>query len=185
MPDPVSTDLYVYLRGGRGDGFVPHWNGFVDEEGSYNSNPDEGEEAMSVEGREVGEPYRDIFQGTSGPFVTVPENISVGGGGSTYYHANKLVPMQGSGFVVRGPLTSEAWFYASPVEEGEVAGEVSTGGISGTLEATISDEVGHHAPRQHTKVCTWLIFGSTLGEAFKFKFRKADVIGWGARRRDE
>lgn len=56
------------------------------------------------------------------------------------------------------------------------SGEID-GGITGTLGSTTSDEVGHEPPRQTDKAVTWLIFEDEAGTPYKF--RKAQVIGWG------
>ena len=59
----TPTDTYIYLKGGRGDGFVPLWTG----------------EYSDSEKAEKSEPYRNIFQTTA---KTGTSGISgVGGGG--------------------------------------------------------------------------------------------------------
>lgn len=74
----MPTDIYIYLKGGRGDGFVTGWNGTAPSEENTTEN---------------GEPYRNIIPGVSNPelgtlgfqggpgFVNVP-TLTVSGGGT-------------------------------------------------------------------------------------------------------
>ena len=57
----TPTDTFIYLKGGRGDGFVPLWTGLVSEEGMVN---DTGT-SLGTTGLEVSDPYRDIFTSTA------------------------------------------------------------------------------------------------------------------------
>ena len=73
----MPTDIYIYLKGGRGDGFVTGWNGTAPTEENTTEN---------------GEPYRNTIPGSSQPdlttlgfqggpgFVNVP-TLTVSGGG--------------------------------------------------------------------------------------------------------
>lgn len=149
----TPTDTYVYLRGGRGDGFVPDWTGALTEEGEVDSSG----AIVGTAGKEVSEPYRDIFD-TSGNLV-----YSVSGASSA------SVPMVG-GVLATGDLT------ITP----PVGGVTPTGVIilPDAVEVTNSDEKLHLKPRQYYKVFTWLVFTSANGLAYKF--RKADVVGIGS-----
>lgn len=169
----MALDIYIYLKGGRGDGFVPGWNGSVEEEGTLILN--EADELVpDGKGLEHSEPYRDIFQQ----------------GGQKFWNSQSV----GEGRVenssiddrYRYNLPPGNVYYATGVEqEAWVSGSVGGAPITATLETSASDDIAHTKPRQFTRVATWLIFGSTLGDAFKFKFRKADVIGWGGRARTD
>ena len=53
----TPADTYIYLKGGRGDGFVPLWTGLVSEEGMVGSTGT----SLGTTGLEVSDPYRDIF----------------------------------------------------------------------------------------------------------------------------
>lgn len=138
----TPTDTYIYLRGGRGDGFVPTWTGTVAEQGMVDTSG----AIVGSDGKEVSEPYRDVFQ-SSAEFATLAgrNNISA---------------------------------------PGIIANAIAAGGGTGGIEASFladSDEVAHVKPRQYFKVFTWLVFTSSNG--LTYKFRKADIIGWGSRAR--
>lgn len=166
----MPLDIYIYLKGGRGDGFVPDWNGV---------DPMEAEEGTLTdgEGLEVSEPYRDIF----------PAETNVGIR-ATYTDAGEThtgrgtMPMK-TAFLPGDELALEAG-WSGPV----IAGITQWASIYALdPKFTTSDEVAHTAPRQFTKVCTWLVFTSVgePGSEYPFKFRKADVIGWGTRPRTD
>lgn len=146
------ADIYVYLRGGRGDGFVPEWTGEVSEEGMVDSSG----VAVDENGKEVSEPYRDIFAPT----------------GSTA----ALLNVNGSAYAV----TRTDLRLSNPSLVAPATGPIQ-GYLSGTLAATDSDEISHTKPRQYFKVFTWLAFVSSNGQTYKY--RKADVIGWGSQAR--
>ena len=57
----TPTDTYIYLKGGRGDGFVPLWTGLVSEEGMVSATG----VTLGTAGQEVSDPYRDIFPSTT------------------------------------------------------------------------------------------------------------------------
>ena len=80
----TPTDTYIYLKGGRGDGFVPLWTGLVSEEGMVNSTGT----SLGTTGLEVSDPYRDIF-----PSSTLNQSTSVEFGG----FASWVVPGPGTG----------------------------------------------------------------------------------------
>lgn len=144
----TPTDTYVYLRGGRGDGFVPDWTGALTEEGEVDSSG----VIVGTAGKEVSEPYRDIFDDAG---VTV-QILNVNGVGSA--------------------ATMTALTMDTPVLNAPTAGPVP-GYLSGTLAVSTSDQKLHTKPRQYYKVFTWLVFASSNGLAYKF--RKADVVGIG------
>ncbi|WP_395746603.1 hypothetical protein [Prosthecobacter sp.] len=58
----TPTDTYIYLKGGRGDGFVPLWTG-------------EFEDTLVDE---KSEPYRNIFQTTAESDTPAGQNIILG-----------------------------------------------------------------------------------------------------------
>lgn len=154
MPAATPTDTYIYLRGGRGDGFVPLWTGAVAEEGMVTEDGD----AVGNEGKEVGEPYRDIF-------VVQPLTVSVSSGLGTT-NAPSM-----TGLLLTAPTVTAA------TGVGNAGASVSGSDFTGTA----SDEVAHVKPRQFFKVCTWMAFTSANG--LEYKFRKADVVGWGGQAR--
>lgn len=84
----VPTDTYIYLKGGRGDGFVPKWIGTLTEEGMVSDNGT----ILGTAGREVSEPYRDVFPsstvsqeyGSYGFYFSMIPYMK-GGMGTTFY----------------------------------------------------------------------------------------------------
>lgn len=149
---PTATDTYIYLRGGRGDGFVPQWDGTLTEEGMVDGSGAVVAVGDEEPGKEVSEPYRNIFPSTT-----------------------------------NSPNYKSYFFFASPyqyTDGGSVNNAYQDDGAAITLEGAksrLSDEVKGVTPRQFFKVYTWLLFTSANG--LVYKFRKADVIGWGARPR--
>lgn len=131
----TPTDTYIYLKGGRGDGFVPQWTGALTEEGMVN---DTGT-ILGTAGREVSEPYRDIF-----PSSTVTQNYDTAAFFWTLYPYLK----NGTG----------STFYP---DEGTNAANTGKG--------RLSDEVSHTKPRQFVRASTWMIFMSSNGLPYKFR----------------
>lgn len=177
----MALDIYIYLKGGRGDGFVPGWDGTEPTtEGTFDNTTG----VMSDEGREVGEPYRDIFQQGGQPFsVRQMEEINVGEGAPVMYNAEKPFTLpQGSVYYATG--VSKSFWHTYVDIENNAGGPITNGGaaIEADLEVSNSDDLAHTKPRLFTKVCSWLVF---TAEAGVFKFRKADVIGWGGRARTD
>ncbi len=168
----MPLDIYIYLKGGRGDGFVPNWNGddpMTLEEGTLAA----GETPADGLGLEVSEPYRDIFQATS-TFRRTPLNLA---GDGTMNSSPVVAGAHGTYYIEDPNLATWLTGHSNPITDG---------GVTGTAKVTHSDEVTHKSPRQYTKVCTWLVFKSVDGaDEYPFKFRKADVIGWGSRARTE
>lgn len=168
--------LYVYLSGGRGDAYVtdlwdglpPEDEGMVDAEGNI-VEEEEGE----GKGKEVGRPYRDIFA-SSLEFNTAPLNIGTGGD-------NKLLsgrhPAHGAYYIEE--VSPAAWSTGTNFVIG------AAGLVAETVKVSHSDEMVHHAPRQHYQVHTWLVFKEAGGGGATFKFRKEQVIGWGKNARVE
>ena len=188
----MSKTLYVYLKGGRGDAHVTDlWDGAVpSEEGTYTNS----DGTLSAEGREVGEPYRDIHNYSTAvrPLLTVDSDgktVNLAAGdvvlSGTAMTAAGATPALGSGLVADSfglPVGGISTGISMGV--GLVA-TVGTGTVALTgVSPQVSDEVAHAKPRLFTKVCTWLIFQEVGGTA-TYKFRKAEVIGWGANPRSE
>jgi hypothetical protein len=105
----TPTDTYIYLKGGRGDGFVPTWTGTISEEGMVDGSG----VIVGTDGKEVSEPYRDIFQSTltgtegivtgtySGPitsplltFNSLSSPATIGGSGTSSDEAAHTKPRQ-------------------------------------------------------------------------------------------
>lgn len=150
--------LYVYLKGGRGDAYATSiWNGAAPtEEGALDVN----NEPADANGLEVAEPYRDIHDGSF--------NLLYSASGAS----SATVPVD-SAFVLDN---ADVITVTAPV-----GGVTPTGANvrpTGDILASTSDEKAHVKPRQYTKVFTWLVFKDT--EEATYKFRKADVIGWGS-----
>jgi hypothetical protein len=131
----VPTDTYIYLKGGRGDGFVPQWTGALTEEGMVS---DSGA-IVGTAGREVSEPYRDIF-----PSSSVTQNY-----GSYGFYVWQVPYVTGG---------TASGFYPD---------EAGTAANSG--KGRLSDEVSHVKPRQYSRVSTWMIFISQNGLSYKFR----------------
>ncbi|OYW70495.1 MAG: hypothetical protein B7Z37_30575 [Verrucomicrobia bacterium 12-59-8] len=131
----VPTDTYIYLKGGRGDGFVPKWTGALTEEGMVN----EGGTTLGTAGKEVSEPYRDIF-----PSSTITQNYGI----------------WAAGFAVM-PLTTGGQGNNFYPDDGSSAANSGKG--------RVSDEVLHAKPRQYARVATWMIFISQNGLPYKFR----------------
>jgi hypothetical protein len=92
----VPTDTYIYLKGGRGDGFVPLWTGaFLDEEKTEKS-----------------EPYRNIFQTTAQTKIDST-------GSSAGHGANLSLPG------IMTTLTNSANIYAGVTSLSYTAGAIS------------------------------------------------------------
>ncbi len=133
MPKP----LYLHLVNGRcihvtdtWDGLEPTEEGMVDGSGVI-----EG-----TDGKEVSDPYRDIFRSSlKGLNSTGGVNFSEEG----------VLP--GVGAITNG-------FSGSPVQ------------ATATMTvASLSDEAGHVKPRQYYKVYTWLVFEDAENTPFKFR----------------
>ncbi|MBB5035561.1 beta strand repeat-containing protein [Prosthecobacter vanneervenii] len=131
----VPTDTYIYLKGARGDGFVPLWTGALSEEGMVS---DTGT-SLGTSGKEVSEPYRDIF-----PSTAFAQSTAVSYGGF-------------AAWVVPGPGTGANLY----LDDGTAA--------TNSPKSRLSDEVGHVKPRQYARVATWLIFTSQSGISYKFR----------------
>lgn len=147
----MAKTLYVYLKGGRGDakvteiwdGAAPTEKGMVDASGVI----------VGTDGKEVAEPYRDIFR------TTIEADCGV---------STVDLNIKGS---IPGVGSVAALLNAPPGG--------STPSITGTPTLTDeSDEVAHTKPRQYYKVYTWLVFADDDGTPYEF--RKADVLGWGS-----
>lgn len=155
----TPTDTYVYLRGGRGDGFVPTWTGALTEEGEVDANG----AIVGTAGKEVSEPYRDIHNNSTN--IALVDGSDLGAG---------ILPIKGTALI---PTT------ITPASlPGGASGDmlVSQSGL-GTVSIKVSDDVNNTPPRQFYKVYTWWVFTSSNGIAYKF--RKADVIGIGSQPR--
>lgn len=185
----MAHKLYVYLSGGRGDAYVtdlwdglpPEDEGMVNEEGMVVG----GEEAA---GKEVGRPYRDIFNASS-EFATVPINIGVNGDTKNISGRH---PAHGAYYIES--TTPGAWWTGTDfvvAGAGLMGGDYVTPPGGGTpvmtnnVKVTHSDEIVHRAPRQHFEVHTWLVFKEAGEAGAVFKFRKEQVIGWGKNARAE
>lgn len=153
----VPADTHIYLKGGRGDGFVPNWTGHVTEEGMVDSDG----VVVGSDGKEVSDPYRDSF---------VPQGFTVG---SSNVHGVTTLTLQSAAF-----SNDETVTVTAPTNFGGSGGGVAAGG---DMKSSTPDEISHTKPRQYFKVFTWLLFLSSNG--LTYKFRKADVIGWGGRAR--
>lgn len=156
----AGHNLYIYLRGGRGDAFVTDlWDGQLPtEEGTLPVGEPDDEDYVPPdgEGEEVSEPYRDIF--------TAASELTYASENTTYFKAQ----------------ASSALIYTEPSISAPSPTGLGTGGtLTGHPAASTSDEINHVKPRQFTKVCTWLMFEEIGEDGATFKFRKADVIGWG------
>jgi hypothetical protein len=93
----VPADTYIYLNGGRGDGFVPLWTGTLSEEGLVDKNGN----VLVLGGQEMSEPYRDIFTSSSltqnytsfywgnpQPVTSVANNVYTDDGRPSAYNGN-------------------------------------------------------------------------------------------------
>ncbi|OYW74637.1 MAG: hypothetical protein B7Z37_16945 [Verrucomicrobia bacterium 12-59-8] len=185
----MSKPLYVYLKGGRGDAHVTDlWDGAEPgEEGTFNNASGE----MSAEGLEVGDPYRDIHNYSTSVLNALAASGLTTAGGVTLLNGTALVAASTTPTLLTGLLdannlplggthaSNEPGLHVGPVgSAGPVVMEL------GNITPHVSDEVANAKPRLFTKVCTWLIF-KEVGEAATYKFRKADVLGWGANPRSE
>lgn len=132
----VPTDTYIYLKGGRGDGFVPQWTGALSEEGMVS---DTGA-TLGTAGKEVSDPYRDIF-----PSTTFNQSTGVSYGGFA------------------------AWVTPGPGSGTNLYPDDGTTAASSGSKSRLSDEVLHVKPRQYVRVATWMIFTSQSGLSYKFR----------------
>lgn len=182
----APTDTYIYLKGGRGDGFVPLWTGTLAEEGMVS---DTGA-AEGTAGREVSEPYRDIhnYSTTVKAAVQTPYNYTINAGelvlSGTALKPTGATPALFTGITLNG--LPPAGIFSSATGFGISAVPTSTGAGSMALTGLtpqVSDEVAHEKPRQYARVSTWLIFISQNG--LPYKFRKDSVLGWGSKPRSE
>lgn len=177
----VPTDTYIYLKGGRGDGFVPLWTGALSEEGMVG---DTGA-ALGTAGREVSDPYRDIhnYSTTVQASVKTPNNLSFTSGSlvlnGTAFKTSGTTPALNSGLTLNG-LPAVA-VYPAPYGVGPVPTSGTASMTLTDLVPQVSDEVAHEKPRQYARVATWLIFTSQSG--ISYKFRKDQVLGWGSQPR--
>lgn len=179
----VPTDTYIYLKGGRGDGFVPLWTGALSEEGMVG---DTGA-TLGTAGREVSDPYRDIhnYSTTVQAAVKTPNNLTFSSGSlvlnGTAFKTTGATPALNSGLTLGGLPTVA--IYPAPYGTGPVP-TAGTGSMALTdLTPQVSDEVAHEKPRQYARIATWLIFTSQSG--IPYKFRKDQVLGWGSKPRSE
>lgn len=106
---------------------------------------------VGTDGKEVSEPYRDDFPSTT----------------RGYSGAN-------SGAGLTATFDSTVAVNNAYLAEGAVA----MGGGVGSIISKLSDAVAHVKPRQYYKVYTWLVFEDDDGTPYKF--RKADIVGWGS-----
>ena len=177
----VPTDTYIYLKGGRGDGFVPLWTGALSEEGMVG---DTGA-SLGTAGREVSDPYRDIhnYSTTVQAAVKTPNNLSFSSGSlvlnGTAFKTSGSTPTLFSGLTLGG-LPAVA-VYPAPYAAGPVPNSGTASMTLTDLVPQVSDEVAHEKPRQYARVATWLIFTSQSG--ISYKFRKDQVLGWGSQPR--
>ncbi len=201
----MAKTLYVYLKGGRGDAHVTDlWNGAVpEEEGAFNHDAGIGEDPMSAAGREVGEPYRDIHNYSTTVRAVLPGGLPKDpleestptlprvSAGDVVLNGTALKVNGATPSLLNGGVYAPDGFAAEGYVTGTTPGLV---GVSGTaamvltdLTPQVSDEVANTKPRLFTKVCTWLIFKETgvPTPTAIFKFRKADVLGWGCNPRSE
>jgi len=153
----TPTDTYIYLKGGRGDGFVPQWTGEVAEEGTT----------------EKGEPYRNEFQ------TTVQVDNSSASSSSGTVGASSVGGSVSNGF--GGQLTAPGHVTKVSVTKEIIGYTAQTVNITPTF-GSLSDSASGAAPRQFDKTTTWLVFVSSNG--LGYKFRKTDVMGWGSQRRE-
>ncbi|MBN8422717.1 MAG: IPT/TIG domain-containing protein [Verrucomicrobia bacterium] len=153
----TPTDTYIYLKGGRGDGFVPQWTGEVAEEGTS----------------EKGEPYRNEFQTT----VQVDNSSASSSSGTVF--GNSVGGSVSNGF--GGQLTAPGHLTKVSVTKEIIGYTAQTVNITPTF-GSLSDSAAGAAPRQFDKTTTWLVFVSSNG--LGYKFRKTDVMGWGSQRRE-
>lgn len=161
----TPTDTYIYLKGGRGDGFVPQWTGELAEEGTT----------------EKGEPYRNEFQATVQLDNSASASSGFTSGASAYWGtgANSSNGSASSGF--GGQLTTPGHLTKVVITKETVGATAQAVNITPTF-GSLSDSVSGAAPRQFDKSATWLVFISSNG--LGYKFRKADVVGWGSQNRD-
>ncbi len=153
----TPTDTYIYLKGGRGDGFVPMWTGELAEEGTT----------------EKGEPYRNEFQTT----VQVDNSSSASSSGTVFGNSSGGSVSNGFG----GQLTAPGHLTKVVVTKETIGYTAQTVNITPTF-GSLSDSAAGAAPRQYDKTTTWVVFISSNG--LGYKFRKTDVMGWGSQRRE-
>ncbi|MFC5457339.1 beta strand repeat-containing protein [Prosthecobacter fluviatilis] len=153
----TPTDTYIYLKGGRGDGFVPLWTGQVSEEGTT----------------EKGEPYRNEFQTT----VQLDNNSAVSSSGTVGYASSGGSASNGFG----GQLTTPGHITKVAITK-EIIGYTAQAVSVNPTYGSLSDSASGTPPRQFDKTTTWLVFVSSNG--LGYKYRKADVMGWGSQRRE-
>ncbi len=161
----TPTDTYIYLKGGRGDGFVPLWTGELAEEGTT----------------EKGEPYRNEFQATVQLDNSASGSAGFSGGGSSYWgtgpSSNNISSSMGFG----GQMTTPGHLTKVSISK-EIVGASSQAVVITPTFGSLSDSASGAAPRQFDKTTTWMVFISSNG--LGYKFRKTDVVGWGSQRRD-
>lgn len=165
----TPSDTFIYLKGGRGDGFVPLWTGVLAEEGTT----------------EKGEPYRNEFQTTvqldnSSSFSN---SLGLSGSGSFGMSASSSSMNSGAGSSVGfgGQMTTPGHLTKVAIIK-EIIGATSQAVNITPTFGSLSDSAAGVEPRQFDKTSTWLVFISSNG--LGYKFRKMDVVGWGAQRRE-
>ncbi|MDI1314812.1 IPT/TIG domain-containing protein [Prosthecobacter sp.] len=161
----APTDTYIYLKGGRGDGFVPQWTGQLAEEGTT----------------EKGEPYRNEFQSTAQLDNSASTSSGFTSGSNAYWGLGSSSVNGSNAIGFGGQMTTPGHLTKIVVTKEVVGNTAQTVNITPVFGA-LSDSVSGAAPRQFDKTATWMVFISSNG--LGYKFRKTDVVGWGSQRRD-
>lgn len=149
-----AIDLYVHLKSGRTIHVTETWNGV---EPTDEGMVDGSGAIVGTDGKEVSPPYRNIFRTP----LTVEASVNT----SQYVRATGVLPGFGT-------------FPAHYTDERTNTPQEVTGDINPTLSVE-SDEVAGTKPRQYFQVYTWLVFTDLDGRPYKY--RKADVLGWGSK----
>lgn len=152
----MAKDLYLKLMSGETVHVTDSWDGAAPtEEGMVDSNG----VAVDADGKEVSEPWRNIFR-----------------------YDTEVFPHAGSPTVGKGRLTLKgtALVPATVAVENTIATALDfpMAASLGSLTVKTSDDVQGTTPRQFAKVYTWLIFAEETGGTVH-KWRKAEVMGWG------
>lgn len=161
----TPTDTFIYLKGGRGDGFVPLWTGELAEEGTT----------------EKGEPYRNEFQATVQLDNSASGSSGFSGGASSYWGTGPSSNNMSSSMGFGGQMTTPGHLTKVTISK-EIVGATSQAVVITPTFGSLSDSASGAAPRQFDKTSTWLVFISSNG--LGYKFRKMDVVGWGSQSRD-
>lgn len=161
----TPTDTYIYLKGGRGDGFVPQWTGQLAEEGTT----------------EKGEPYRNEFQSTAQLDNSASASSGFTTGSNAYWGLGSSSANGSNSMGFGGQMTTPGHLTKIVVTK-EIVGNTAQAVNITPVFGSLSDSVSGAAPRQFDKTATWMVFISSNG--LGYKFRKTDVVGWGSQRRD-